>query len=908
MINYRFLLFLSIIVASYIYPSSASALPFPSQLVNVAHEFGTIVGSSGAETGNPEKNLIDGIKGNDNNRWSVPGLLSKDLFAEIDLGANFRVEAFRLDTFQNRAYQFYIEAKPENGTYARVGDLNASTQAGPIEYVLPVPIISRHIRITVTGASGYTGDWMSLREFEVYGSPTIKNGARNVAHEFGAIVGSSGSETGNPEKNLIDGIKGNDNNRWSVPGLISKDLFAEIDLGANFKVDAFSLDTYQNRAYQFYIEARSESGTYSRIVDRNANTQPGPIEYALPASIISRYIRITITGASGYTGDWVSLREFEVYGSPIIENVAQKFGIINGSSGAQTGNPERNLIDGIMSNDNNRWSVAGLKSGNWVEIDLKRNYDLDSITLDTYQNRAYQFKIDVKPDGGNYSTKLDMSANAQAGPITASFSGKPRARFVKLTVTGANSYTGDWISLRESQLFGSLSANVPTDSSSSTGSSSSTIPASTGSSSSTPSGSSTNSSSSTAPDPSTGPGSSTGSNLPTGSDPSAGSGTYSFLHPGGLNTIQQIYTAAQKIKNGEQPWSSAWSQLQSFANARLNEQPSAPVTYGPIPAFYQNKSGNIAAKAIMQNDMFAAYSCAAFYAVNVARTGVNPSNDQYANKAVQILNNWASVNKDIVVDEQTSLDVSNAGPGLVGAAELIWNYPGWASDDRTKFVSWVKNELQPAADFKKLRSLMKTPQGTYEVPSYITNPYYSNHNAWGILLSIAIDHFIENRVALDADVVLLKKLIDLMVKADGSMPEEIKRGSNGIVYTAFALEPLAASVEIVRNAGGQNLYNWTAPGGGSLRKALDFLYNKGIENPSLWPISGTQSAPPHAPELFAAMGPIYGVSKWTNWAKPQIPDLETGVGFPLPTLFRSLPFNAQQSILTVGTPTNLHIQ
>jgi len=112
--------------------------------------------------------------------------------------------------------------------------------------------------------------------------------------------------------------------------------------------------------------------------------------------------------------------------------------------------------DGIVNDDNKRWA-ANTPYPQWVEIDLGADYLLTSSEVFTYLNRDYRFKIEAKPNGGTYSVVVDRTASNQIGPIAdtiASF----KARYVKVTVTGAATYSGTFISLNEVRLRGRVSS------------------------------------------------------------------------------------------------------------------------------------------------------------------------------------------------------------------------------------------------------------------------------------------------------------------------------------------------------------------------------------------------------------------------------------------------------------------
>jgi hypothetical protein len=85
-----------------------------------------------------------------------------------------------------------------------------------------------------------------------------------------------------------------------------------------------------------------------------------------------------------------------------------------------------------------------------------------------------------------------------------------------------------------------------------------------------------------------------------------------------------------------------------------------------------------------------------------------------------------------------------------------------------------------------------------------------------------------------------KARIAAQIRPDGSQPEEIRR-VDGLGYSRFNLE---AQAVVARHAAalGIDLWNYTAPNGASLRKALDFLqpYNQA---PEKWPTSQNEKLP-----------------------------------------------------------------
>lgn len=367
-------------------------------------------------------------------------------------------------------------------------------------------------------------------------------------------------------------------------------------------------------------------------------------------------------------------------------------------------------------------------------------------------------------------------------------------------------------------------------------------------------------------------------------------------HPGGVNTIAQMELFAGRVGAQTSPFINRWNTILAYADARINESPTVSATY-TVPPYYENASGHNTAKFALANDVQAAWACAFVWYIKSLLNGAPLANNTYANRAVTLMNAWATQNDVITIDEETPLVVSYTVPSFIQTGELLYDYPQWTTTQRNNWESWLEANVHPAADFKKLRSLQENPDGTYSVKAGTTTPFYSNHNCWGLLTSLYINKYLENQSNFDRDVELLKALIHFLIRNDGGLPSELSRGSSSILYTGFALEALTASAELVRNVGDEILFEYVGASGGSLRKGLDFMYNKGIVDPSQWPQqSAVGNYGNHAAELFSAAGRIYGEAAWHQWAETltgtyrlQLPDFG-GNGFTIPSTLQCEPF------------------
>ena len=122
-------------------------------------------------------------------------------------------------------------------------------------------------------------------------------------------------------------------------------------------------------------------------------------------------------------------------------------GIPDGSNGLY------NLVD---DNTDTRWSVEEFPQS--ATVDLHGDIKITGTEVTCYEDRAYQFIIEGAENlDGPFTTIVDRSNNTIPGtaitPIINSVD-SIEARFVRITVTGADAYTGPWVSLTELRVFG----------------------------------------------------------------------------------------------------------------------------------------------------------------------------------------------------------------------------------------------------------------------------------------------------------------------------------------------------------------------------------------------------------------------------------------------------------------------
>lgn len=138
--------------------------------------------------------------------------------------------------------------------------------------------------------------------------------------------------------------------------------------------------------------------------------------------------------------------------SPADTNIALNKPVTASSS--QTGNEIMKINDGSLTS---RWAGSTNTYPQWAEIDLGADYTLSKIQLRPYSSRDYRYIIEVKPDGGTYRTVADRSANTESAALLVD-NVTAQGRFIRVTVSGAATYTGGWVTFYEMEAYGSLAS------------------------------------------------------------------------------------------------------------------------------------------------------------------------------------------------------------------------------------------------------------------------------------------------------------------------------------------------------------------------------------------------------------------------------------------------------------------
>jgi hypothetical protein len=164
--------------------------------------------------------------------------------------------------------------------------------------------------------------------------------------------------------------------------------------------------------------------------------------------------------------------------------------------------------------------------------------------------------------------------------------------------------------------------------------------------------------------------------------------------------------------------------------------------------------------------------------------------------------------------------------GVIEALLMLHGSPAFGPGDETAIQAWFKDYLDWLTSAKNAQD---------------EHAAKNNHGSWFLAQIIPIARYGARddlaRALCEED----KARIASQIKPDGSQPEEIRR-VDGLGYSAFNLDAQFQVAQLAHGLG-IDLWNYTAPDGGSLRRALEYLrpYNA---KPETWPATQNAKLPP----------------------------------------------------------------
>lgn len=327
-----------------------------------------------------------------------------------------------------------------------------------------------------------------------------------------------------------------------------------------------------------------------------------------------------------------------------------------------------------------------------------------------------------------------------------------------------------------------------------------------------------------------------------------------------LATHAEIEQRVAWGRAGIEPFATALDDLLADADRRLAEEPDPRE-----PLDIRGTDGPFV------DDSASAYA--------LALAWVATGDQRYADHAADYLRAWSTTTRTTRHtcpndgDCQTSLIIGRTAPGFVFAEELIEPSGAMSAADTAVFDAWLRDVILPTASHRD-----------------------NNWGDAGTFTRLAIASHLGDAAEFDSAVARWRAMMDL-VAADGDIPEETRRGDDGITYTQEALQYKVASAVIAARRG-VDLWSYVGANGGTLHGALAYLAR--FADPAVrWPWHPTASFPTPSPiweivaahwpepafERLAAVGRPYGdvghaAIRWTTISSAAE---NAGSGSPLPS-------------------------
>ncbi|MGI9175960.1 MAG: alginate lyase family protein [Rhodothermales bacterium] len=277
----------------------------------------------------------------------------------------------------------------------------------------------------------------------------------------------------------------------------------------------------------------------------------------------------------------------------------------------------------------------------------------------------------------------------------------------------------------------------------------------------------------------------------------------------------------------EEPYASAARALQKRAEAALALEPQSVTAVGGVPESgdvhdfstappYAHPEGTRDGVVNPKADR-ADYS--AVVALSQAVRDLAPAHAvtgqaRYAQKALTLIRFWCLDPETRMnprfTNHQSQIELSISVPALFYGASVLWDDPGWTSEEKEAFWTWAEAFRESGEGWTK----------------------ENNFENWRLVFLASAAALLGDEAALQDVFAAWKGLLDRQVAKDGSLPHELSRaGSLG--YSTYALNAMVQTAEIARHHGA-DLYGYVSPKGRSLEQVLAF-HAPYVIDPAAWP-------------------------------------------------------------------------
>jgi hypothetical protein len=161
----------------------------------------------------------------------------------------------------------------------------------------------------------------------------------------------------------------------------------------------------------------------------------------------------------------------------------------------------------------------------------------------------------------------------------------------------------------------------------------------------------------------------------TGTGGDAAAGALRFVHPGALDSKEELDFVKGKIQAGAEPWNGELAKIKSSGSATRTPHASTNI----------DSNGNDASTS--RDDALGSYTEALIWYFS--------GDETYAKRSIAILNAWSSLQGFTAGSDQDKLQAGWIGAVFAPAAEIMRGYSGWAAADIAKLQGMFKRAFYP---------------------------------------------------------------------------------------------------------------------------------------------------------------------------------------------------------------------
>lgn len=269
-----------------------------------------------------------------------------------------------------------------------------------------------------------------------------------------------------------------------------------------------------------------------------------------------------------------------------------------------------------------------------------------------------------------------------------------------------------------------------------------------------------------------------------------------FLHPGVLNTAEDLDRLAKKVKDREEPYLSAYNAMITNSYAQIGNPRAAEVI---------SRGGTGDNCALLYKDAARAYFCAIRWKIE--------GDTAYGDCARDILNAWSDTLRTVTGNADRYLASGLYGYEITAAAEIMRDYPGFELDRMQEML--IKVFYKPLIE----RFLYSNEYGSDHNGANITN-YWANWDLCNMAAATAIGVFCDRRDIYDRAVEYYKfgpgngaifNAVPKLYEAEAGVYNiplgQWQEAGRDMPHTELGIGIMATMCEIAWNQG-DDLYGW----------------------------------------------------------------------------------------------------